>query len=541
MANVGSWLRDTLRWNWQFAVFYLLPVAGLTFGLGFAVGATGSPGTRALEGCLLALEGSLLARFFIGLLVGRPRDPDDGRDLSRCICIFIGFFLSPVVLVIELILLLITRRRILLSATGLVWMATIVGGFTGFMDGVYRVHRASGAFPFPMDITWGLSGATNATTLHVANIIAGQHRMAATAIPVTRQDSHQYDVGFYFKASAAFTQGNVMSNMGGKDGVFWHELAHTYQNRIAGPWFTLGYLIWMLVSLLPALFVGLVTGNGGDGIYAWCYADNPYEALGYAIGGNPGIAALLKWSLPMWIGVSIPFYLHGIALLVRAGLRVWKDNDIFRLWNLLEPMRCILPAVIAMGNLTIWMKLVPGTGGEVIGWIVATIGWLSCFLPIATDAFANNIVTRVYKLILGWTSWLMPMCWPCHALGLLMFLLNLIGIRGLRFDWRTASVQSVGGWIGNLFTRGFTIGGFSVVSPNRLTDATLYHEAGHALNHAAFAFMHLGHILRFAGRDNTWIKMAESHVPYGLRNSGAYDQGEDWPRLRMWGPGVTEH
>ena len=26
---------------------------------------------------------------------------------------------------------------------------------------------------------------------------------------------------------------------------------------------------------------------------------------------------------------------------VRAGLRVWKDNDVFRVWNLLEPMRCI--------------------------------------------------------------------------------------------------------------------------------------------------------------------------------------------------------
>ncbi len=545
MAGAGTWLRTRMRLSWWFWLLFMLPLAILTFTLGFFVGNPGSPGTRALEACVLAVVGALGARLFIGWLVGPPRE-ETGSDEARRLWLFLAFFLSPVVLVIEIIP-WIVRRPFLTSATGLVWMATVIGGFTGFMDGAYRIHRASVAFPFPFDVTWGLSGTTNAVSVHIVNAFIGQHRLAPTAIaPETRQDAHQYDVGFAIQPTAAFTQGNVMSNMGGGlDSVFWHELAHVYQNRLFGPWFTLGYVEWLAAALLPGLFVGLVSGNGGDagsGIYAWAYADNPYERVGYAIGGNPGTPAHLTWEAGMWVIASLPFYLHGVMLIIRGAYRLWWARDVFRIWNILEPLRGFTPAIIAMGNLTIWTVLA-GDVGAVIGWILAIIGWLSCFLPVASDPFTANIGTRIYKAVLGWASWLMPMCWPCHALGLVMFLINLIGIRAFRCHYQAGSFQSIGGILGRLCSpgRGFTIGGFSVLNIDRLTRPSMFHEGGHALNHAAYGFLHLGHILRFAGRRTTFIAMAESHVPHGLRRSDAYDQGDDWPRLRIWGPGLTQH
>ncbi len=514
----------------------VLALGGGGFVFGFFVPSGANLGS-AFEGAALTMLGALFARGFLAMLIHFAAPPDSSAGEAALTWMFLGFFFSPLLL-IEIVVWL-CGKRFLSSVQGLLLTGALVGAGAGMMDGSYQVHRGSGAFPFPFDVTWGLSGTTNGCFLHM--IDAGKHitpaQLAAGGFTTTRNDSHQYNNGFAVKPTATFTEGSVMSNF--KPSVMYHEMLHTYQNRVLGPMYTISYLLWMAMAFLPAVVAGLMSGNGFNAIYAWCYVDNPFEAMAYAIGGGPGVVFPLRWDAAMWIIVSVPFYLHVVRFLIKAAARLWWDHEVFRIWNLFEPTRGILPTIVAIGHLTVAMALLGTTAGAAVGGVLGGLVWLSCFLPVASDAFCANLAVRIYKLVLGWSSWLMPLCWPAHALGLLAFLINLPGIHALRIDWRTGSVASIGGLLAQLPSRGFTIGGFSFVNADRLTRSRMLHEAGHALNHAAYGFLHLFHFARFSGRESLWERMAESHVPPGLRRSDSYEQEDDWPRLRLWGPGST--
>jgi hypothetical protein len=69
--------------------------------------------------------------------------------------------------------------------------------------------------------------------------------------------------------------------------LFAHENTHVWQNRLFGPIFTLSYIAWLAVFLLPGLVYGAVssTVTVGEGIERFSYLSNPWEAWAYAVQG----------------------------------------------------------------------------------------------------------------------------------------------------------------------------------------------------------------------------------------------------------------
>jgi hypothetical protein len=143
-----------------------------------------------------------------------------------------------------------------------------------------------------LDVTWGLAGENYGALLHLINIGWGKHAKE------TRTGAHRYESGFRLKnaeantTSFAFTQGSVMSNLPypPTDGLFKHERTHVWQNRAFGPFFSLTYIGWLLLLLIPGVIAGAssktATGQSvgiGKGVERWCYFNCPWEAWAYAV------------------------------------------------------------------------------------------------------------------------------------------------------------------------------------------------------------------------------------------------------------------
>ncbi|MCW2529517.1 MAG: hypothetical protein JWM76_4377, partial [Pseudonocardiales bacterium] len=182
-------------------------------------------------------------------------------------------------------------------------------------------------------------------------------------------------------------------------------------------------------------------------------------------------------------------------------------------------------------------------GGGALGYTVgAAIGVINALAAI--DGVARN---SFYQGVLGWSSWLMPMSWLATALGLAIFVVNVLGavftanqvnatkIDKLGFDFKTGTFVMSGGLIrnGTAFSAGhFVFMDPSYVngsSPDQTYDSVLRHETGHTLENAAFgsAFLvadFVGENLTSAGVNDYGEKIAESH-----RN------GANRPTIPMWG------
>ncbi len=182
--------------------------------------------------------------------------------------------------------------------------------------------------------------------------------------------------------------------------------------------------------------------------------------------------------------------------------------------------------------------------GPIIGAALGVITFLSVIPPVAKS--------DVYQGILGWTSYLMPMSWPGHAIGLTLFALNVVGylvtfgqvdalrIRDMQVDWKTGNIFTVGGWVGQLDGRAFNFGAFSFVNTSRyvggeIIPATFEHESGHMLSNAAFGFFQATRVFEGNGLDSFWERIAESNVPPGLRGSDPVTPEPDRPKIPQWG------
>lgn len=182
--------------------------------------------------------------------------------------------------------------------------------------------------------------------------------------------------------------------------------------------------------------------------------------------------------------------------------------------------------------------------GPIIGAALGVITFLSVIPPVAKS--------DVYQGILGWTSYLMPMSWPGHAIGLTLFALNVVGylvtfgqvdalrIRDMQVDWKTGNIFTVGGWVGQLDGRAFNFGGFSFVNTSRyvggeIIPATFEHESGHMLSNAAFGFFQATRVFEGNGLDSFWERIAESNVPSGLRATDPVTPEPDRPKIPQWG------
>jgi hypothetical protein len=177
--------------------------------------------------------------------------------------------------------------------------------------------------------------------------------------------------------------------------------------------------------------------------------------------------------------------------------------------------------------------------GPVVGVALGVVNFLAVFEGISKSP--------VYQGILGWSSWLMPMSWAASALGVGVFLFNLV-VAGITFhqsdaakidklaiDWKTGTIIMVGGLIRN--GTAFNLGHFVFIDPGYVVagdpeksyDALVAHETGHTLAVAAFGsafhlYDFIGENIIGAGKRDYGEKIAESH---------ANRPGD--PTIPMWG------
>lgn len=266
----------------------------------------GSVALRALETFLTAALGAFLARTFISLVLELGGNTDGTVVVTSLL-----FTIWPGV--INLVSWAFGDP--IIGVDGLLWIALVIGGLVGLNDGLWAIQRwlGFGVLTFLLDVTWGLGGSTNGALLHLINIVWGDHGDGAAE---NRQSAHRYSSGFRLKSGFAFTQGAVMSNMGGHgpgSPLHNHEFIHVWQNRILGPFFWFSYMGWMAVLFAPALIAGLIGKSVGNTILYWCYYNDPWEVMAYSIANptsrtGPGWQC---WPLPLAIPLNV---------LVTAGL-----------------------------------------------------------------------------------------------------------------------------------------------------------------------------------------------------------------------------
>ena len=307
-----------LVFTWA-ALIVLFTAGVVAFGLGAGVGAMSlgdnqaGASLRGFEAALLAVIGGLVARLFIALLL-----VGGGDSPLAHIAVGWGFFIVPGA--VDTIAWLATGK-VATSADFLVWMGTVVGAFTGFMNGFWRIHdwKGVGWLAFPLDVTWGLAGATSGSLLHLINFAWAGHA------DETRYDAHRYLSGARFKPTFALTQGPVMSNLQDGPGIplYHHERTHVWQNRAFGPLFSLSYLGWMAVWFIPGAIAAIVTKDG-EAIQSWCYYNNPWETWAYLVGAGPRTGRHpLIWGDLVILLLSIPFFGGLISLFIWIVLQAW--------------------------------------------------------------------------------------------------------------------------------------------------------------------------------------------------------------------------
>jgi len=281
---------------------------------------------RGIEAAILAVLGGLLARGFISVLLGSANDsPGAGLAVGW------GFFLVPGLVDT------LAGHPLLTTPENLLLFATIIGGFTGMMAGIYQIYEwvGLGLLAFPLDVTWALAGATVGSLLHVINIGWGDHG------DETRENAHRYASGFGLRYNPpyAFTQGAVMSNLAEAPGgdLYRHEKTHVWQSRAFGPLYTLTYVAWMAVWAIPAVIAG-ITVKGLAGLFSgpnnWCYFNNPWETWAYAVQGaaRTDIDGVdendrkMIWPAKFVIAWSVPFFVLATVLAVLAVVSIWGGS-----------------------------------------------------------------------------------------------------------------------------------------------------------------------------------------------------------------------
>ncbi len=229
----------------------------------------------------------------------------------------------------------------------------------------------------------------------------------------------------------------------------------------------------------------------------------------------PIIAALLAWlapigavlptlSLAAWVTVAVVavvllyVFAYLLASIAVAPIPAAGSIPTPLLENL---MRGFMIGMTAGLNLGIFVLV----GVAPLGLLLGLIGFLAVFPPVSRNAF--------YQGALGWSSWLMPVSYIATAVGWLLFIVNLPfalaagGIGAIRFDFRTATVESSGGLVAVSPAPGFDLGNFSFLrtvatqSPFAGPGGVSAHETGHTLAVAA-----LGGVVQ-------WIDAVDENVP----------------------------
>jgi len=182
----------------------------------------------------------------------------------------------------------------------------IFGGIMGGINGLYTGARGiydwgggTGFIAFLADSTWGLLGTSLGNLSNIYNSIAAPGSYQAKWSE--RQNRQVYDRGFSIDGKAAFTAGNVISNMKGRypdtgSDLLHHETLHITQSRIFGPIYQITYVAWLVIGAIVGLIASpFVDQSVGQSIRDMAYSNNPWERWGYHVGGSDGRAGELKW------------------------------------------------------------------------------------------------------------------------------------------------------------------------------------------------------------------------------------------------------
>jgi hypothetical protein len=206
--------------------------------------------------------------------------------------------------------------------------------------------------------------------------------------------------------------------------------------------------------------------------------------------GSPSIVASLVFGVvSLFIVTATVYALAAVSLLgptaaTSSGPLPATSIELF--------MRGFLIGITASVNFSVWAII---SGNPLVGLFFGLINFLAAIPGVSA--------TIVYQVILGWTSWSMPMSYLATALGLLLFLINLpfafaaFGPVALRFDPLTATIETTGGLTGITGTSaaGFNLGNFTflILTPGPgITPAAVQtgfgvpgtpaHETGHTLS-----------------------------------------------------------
>ncbi len=185
-------------------------------------------------------------------------------------------------------------------------VGAVLGGIMGGINGLYTGARGiydwsggTGFLAFLADSTWGLLGTSLGNLSNIYNSIVAPGSYQAKWSE--RQNRQVYDRGFSIDGKAAFTAGNVISNMKGRypdagSDLLHHETLHITQSRIFGPIYQVTYVAWLVVGAIVGLIASpFVDQSVGQSIRDMAYSNNPWERWGYHVGGSDGRAGELKW------------------------------------------------------------------------------------------------------------------------------------------------------------------------------------------------------------------------------------------------------
>lgn len=280
-----------------------------------------------------------------------------------------------------------------------------------------------------------------------------------------------------------------------------------------------------LGAVFALVFAGLLLPIFGVGIGAL----GPLGALaGWAAGLAPAVLAtlgggsLLALGLLIWFAAVGIAYAFGALSLIGATAPTPAPGGATSVGpTVVDSLaRGFFVGSTAVANLATLVVLGSLWGLPVlIGFVVGAVGLLCVIPPLTRWA--------PFKAILGWLSWVMPMSWLATALGLLVFLINVVGAPGLRLDVTTGTIETTGGffvmWLASLTGStggGWNLGSFSFLAgPVGSGIRTPFgspgisaHESGHALAVAAYgSFFH-------------YVDAVDENVPPLSRGARAYGE-----------------
>ncbi len=260
------------------------------------------------------------------------------------------------------------------------------------------------------------------------------------------------------------------------------------------------------------------------------------------LGGLLGLAAVFQILFFGWIfiGILLGFSLVCYFVASAFAIKVYKFTEIIR--GFLIGSNSGLNAGLLFVPFSFLVKSlgIPSGFGQ--------LGFeISLYLAIAFGIINFLSVFKwvsqlpIYQAIMGWANWFLPMSWPIVGLGFLFllssFLLSCVTgfrVKYLRLlkgkiDWGTGTFFIKGGLVANLnaWDTAFNMGNFSFVDMNS-KNFHMKHEAGHALNLAAFGF--LFHLVGFFDE----FVFQRGVRAYSERIAESHDTGAHGANIPMW-------